>query len=58
MLSDPVLIRDPKERQFATSAGSEEPAGSDAGYSAGFQVPLFMQDLLSRQNLLVGQEYH
>ena len=53
--SSAAYRRDPKERQFAASAGSEDPAGSDAGYSAGFQVPLFRQDLLFEQKFLLKQ---
>ena len=44
---------DRQEREFSNSAGSGEPAGSVAGYSAGFQVHLFMQELLSKQDILL-----
>ena len=47
---------DRPERHFATSAGSDAPAGLDAGYSARFQNPLFRQDPLSRQDLLSRQD--
>ena len=44
-----------QEREFSDSAGSGEPAGSVAGYSAGLQVHLFMQELLSKQDILLDR---
>ena len=51
-----LLGSDRPERHFAASAGSDAPAGSDAGYSARFQDLLFRQDLLLRQDLLYKQD--
>ena len=46
---------DRQKQEFSDSAGSGDPAGSVAGYSAGLQVHLFMQELLSKQDILIDR---